>query len=89
MLRHTWASWHYLIHKDMLLQRDGGWASQDMLQTYVHLMPKAYRQEAIAFLDNKVDLHFNGPVVDRRSHAIAVQSGRQTPLCRPNRAVTV
>ena len=37
VLRHTWASWHYAIHRDLvLLQRDGAWESQDMLGVYVH-----------------------------------------------------
>ena len=51
VLRHSWASWHYCIHKDLkLLESDGGWESQAMLDVYVHLLPAAYRDEVIAFL---------------------------------------
>jgi integrase len=90
VLRHSWASWHYRIHKDLkLLQADGGWKSQDMLDTYVHLLPEAYSGEALAFLNGEVDLHFNEPAVDRRFRAIAVQSGRTTRLGRPKRSVSI
>jgi hypothetical protein len=90
VLRHSWTSWHYRIHKDLkLLQADGGWKSQDMLDTYVHLLPEAYSGEALAFLNGEVDLHFNEPAVDRRFRAIAVQSGRTTRPVRPKRSVSV
>ncbi|WP_427452247.1 tyrosine-type recombinase/integrase [Litorimonas sp. WD9-15] len=36
--RHTWASWHYAVHTDLvLLQRDGKWADSKSVQVYVHL----------------------------------------------------
>jgi integrase len=39
-LRHTWASWHYAMHRDLLLlKRDGGWASVAMVERYAHLAP--------------------------------------------------
>jgi hypothetical protein len=92
VLRHTCASWHYALHRDLkLLQAEGGWESTEMLEVYVHLMPvmpAAYRDEAAAFLNGEVDLHFNEPGVDRRFRAIAVQSGRTTPLGRPERSVS-
>ena len=87
VLRHTWAWWHYRQHKDLiLLQLDGGWESQDMLQVYVKLMSEAYRDEILAFLNGEVGLHFGAPAVDNRFRAIAVQSGRKTPLGRPKRS---
>jgi hypothetical protein len=58
-----------------------------MLDVYVQPLPKAYRDEALAFLSGEVDPHFNAPGVDRRFRAIAVQSGRTTPSGRPKRAV--
>jgi integrase len=37
-LRHTWASWHYHLHRDpMKLQADGGWQSLAMVSRYAHL----------------------------------------------------
>lgn len=44
-LRHTWASWHYALHKDLLLlKEEGGWSSVAMVERYAHLMPSG--QEA-------------------------------------------
>lgn len=38
--RHSWATWHYAIHKDLLLlQREGGWSSVELVARYAHLMP--------------------------------------------------
>jgi integrase len=38
--RHTWASWHYAVHKDLLLlKRDGDWSSVDQVERYAHLTP--------------------------------------------------
>jgi integrase len=55
-LRHTGASWHYLIHRDPLrLMVAGGWSGQAMVQRYTHLMPDAYREEAIAWLQGGVE----------------------------------
>lgn len=50
-LRHTWASWHYAIHRDPLrLRDDGGWSTLSMVERYAHLMPAAYADEARAWL---------------------------------------
>lgn len=39
-LRHSWATWHYAIHKDLLLlKQEGGWASTSQVERYAHLMP--------------------------------------------------
>ncbi|MBS7811168.1 tyrosine-type recombinase/integrase [Roseococcus sp. XZZS9] len=39
-LRHTWASWHHVIHKDLLrLRDDGGWASVGQVECYAHSLP--------------------------------------------------
>jgi integrase len=38
-LRHTWATWHYAVHKDMLrLRQEGGWSSVTLVERYAHLM---------------------------------------------------
>lgn len=50
-LRHTWASWHYAMHRDPLrLKHDGGWSGVAMVERYAHLMPPAYAAEAAAWL---------------------------------------
>lgn len=37
-LRHTFASWHYALHKDLLaLKVEGGWSSVDQVERYAHL----------------------------------------------------
>ncbi|WP_354859325.1 tyrosine-type recombinase/integrase [Acetobacter fabarum] len=47
-LRHTWASWHYSVHKDIVrLQYDGGWSTVAMVSRYAKLMPDVYRDEII------------------------------------------
>lgn len=39
--RHSFASWHYAIHRDLLLlMREGGWETIAMVQRYAHLMPR-------------------------------------------------
>jgi integrase len=44
-LRHTWASWHYALHKDLLkLKRDGGWSTVALVERYAHLMPEGQEQ---------------------------------------------
>lgn len=46
-LRHTWASWHYALHKDLLLLKvEGGWSSVALVERYAHLLP-AGEEEAI------------------------------------------
>jgi integrase len=40
VLRHTWASWHYALHRDLLLLRtEGGWSSVALVERYAHLLP--------------------------------------------------
>lgn len=38
--RHTWATWHYAMHRDLLLlKRDGDWSSVTLVERYAHLAP--------------------------------------------------
>lgn len=38
--RHTWATWHYAVHRDLLrLKVEGGWSSTALVERYAHLMP--------------------------------------------------
>lgn len=49
-LRHTWATWHYALHKDLLaLKEAGGWSSVALVERYAHLMP-AGQESAIRHL---------------------------------------
>ncbi|MCK8786118.1 site-specific integrase [Roseomonas sp. NAR14] len=53
-LRHTWASWDYCLHSDLLGLRDrGGWSTITMVTRYAKKMPAAYRKEIIAFLNGR------------------------------------
>lgn len=46
-LRHSWASWHYAVHRDLLaLKAAGGWSSVVLVERYAHLIP-AGQEEAI------------------------------------------
>jgi integrase len=39
-LRHTWASWHYALNRDLLaLKQEGGWSSVALVERYAHLLP--------------------------------------------------
>jgi integrase len=42
-LRHTAATWHYAMHRDLLLlQQFGGWSSLAQVQVYAHLLPDVH-----------------------------------------------
>ena len=46
-LRHTWASWHYSAHRDLLkLREEGGWSTIALVERYAHLLPVGH-EEAI------------------------------------------
>lgn len=52
--RHTWASWHYAIHRDLLrLKHDGGWSSVRMVEHYAHLIPEGHQTAIHAFLGTR------------------------------------
>ncbi|PHR61822.1 MAG: hypothetical protein COA43_01235 [Robiginitomaculum sp.] len=47
-LRHTWASWHYAMHKDpMKLMIDGGWKSLDLVMVYTHMGTRDLKRQII------------------------------------------
>lgn len=51
-LRHSWASWHYAIHKDLLLlKQEGGWSSVALVERYAHLLPTGHEAEIRDFLN--------------------------------------
>lgn len=42
-LRHTFASWHYALHRDLLALRDaGGWSAVSLVERYAHVMPSGH-----------------------------------------------
>jgi len=49
-LRHSWASWHYALHRDLvLLKVDGEWSSVTLVERYAHLMPAGQETAIRAF----------------------------------------
>jgi integrase len=49
-LRHTWASWRYATHKDLLLlKQEGRWSSVTLVERYAHLLPAGHEGEIKAF----------------------------------------
>jgi integrase len=49
--RHTWASWHYALHKDLLaLKVEGGWSSVALVERYAHLLPAGHEAAIRQFL---------------------------------------
>lgn len=45
--RHTFASWHYALHRDLLALKEAGrWASVELVERYAHLMPSG-QEDAI------------------------------------------
>lgn len=49
-LRHSWASWHYALHRDLLaLKHEGGWSSVTLVERYAHLLPQGHQNAIRAF----------------------------------------
>jgi integrase len=50
-LRHTWASWHYALHKHLIrLKEEGGWSSVVLVERYAHLLPAGHDEAIRSFL---------------------------------------
>lgn len=50
-LRHTWASWQYALHRDLLaLKMEGGWSSVALVERYAHLLPAGQEAAIRQFL---------------------------------------
>lgn len=48
--RHSWATWHYVVHKDPIMLRDeGGWAAVSMVERYAKLAPNGIKDDVLAF----------------------------------------
>jgi len=52
--RHTWASWDYALHKDLLrLKIEGGWSSVALVERYAHLLPTGHEEAIRQFLGHQ------------------------------------
>lgn len=50
-LRHTWASWHYAMHRDLMkLKSDGDWSTVTQTERYTKLVPATMAPEIRRFL---------------------------------------
>jgi len=59
-LRHTWATWHYALHRDLLLLKaEGGWSSVTLVERYAHLMPQG-EEATIRDFGHQVDTFLPG-----------------------------
>lgn len=48
--RHSWASWHYCVYKDLLrLRQDGGWRTSLQCERYAKLVPNGMKPEIERF----------------------------------------
>jgi len=53
-LRHTWASWHYALNRDLLaLKIEGGWSSVALVERYAHLLPAGHDEAIRRFLGHQ------------------------------------
>jgi len=63
-LRHTWASWHYALHKDLIrLQQEGGWSTVTLVTRYAHLMPQGKEEAIRRFLWHVADTATTTPYI--------------------------
>jgi integrase len=54
--RHTWASWHYALNRDLLaLKAEGGWSSVALVERYAHLLPVGHQPAIQRFLGLPAD----------------------------------
>lgn len=52
-LRHTYATWHYCMHRDLLLlKEDGGWQNVTMVARYAKMYPGGQADEIKAWLSH-------------------------------------
>jgi integrase len=49
--RHSWASWHYALNRDLIaLKIEGGWSSVTLVERYAHLLPAGHEDAIRQFL---------------------------------------
>ncbi|HKM74584.1 MAG TPA: site-specific integrase [Stellaceae bacterium] len=60
-LRHTWASWYYAVHRDLLaLKVEGGWSSVALVERYAHLLPQGHEAAIGRFLGHQAGTRSGG-----------------------------
>ena len=65
-LRHTWASWHYALYRDLLrLKIEGGWSSVALVERYAHLLPAGQEEAIRRAFGHQVD---TGPLASMASY---------------------
>jgi integrase len=65
-LRHTWASWHYAVNRDLLaLKVEGGWSSVLLVERYAHLLPAGHEQAIRRAFGHLSDIAGQDEVVNR------------------------
>jgi integrase len=48
--RHSWATWHYALHRDLLaLKVEGAWSTIALVERYAHLMPHGHEDAICDF----------------------------------------
>jgi integrase len=63
-LRHTWASWQYALHHDLLrLKEEGGWEVLSMVERYAKRVPSVYKEDIEDWFAGRVDLGFRAESV--------------------------
>jgi integrase len=63
-LRHTWASWHWAVHKDLLkLKVEGGWSSVGLVEVYAHLLPSGHEAAIKLFWEGERDTSVTRPLI--------------------------
>src|SRR5215831_6205884 len=68
-LRHTWATWHYALHKNLLLLKEaGGWSTVTLVERYAHLTPAGHEKAIRRFL---------GTQLTRAPRTVAQRIGRK------------
>jgi integrase len=74
VLRHTWASWHYAQHRDLIrLQQEGGWAEINQVVRYAHLMPGGFEAEIARFFCRPCTAVTPLPVRAENQHMISIR----------------
>jgi integrase len=64
--RHTWATWQYAVHRDLLMLRDrGGWASVDQVERYAKLAPEGMAESILAFWGTPIAVGASGQAASR------------------------
>lgn len=62
--RHTWASWHYCVHKDLVrLREDGCWKTVAMCERYTKLVPNGLAPEILKFWGSRANEAQDAPAI--------------------------